>query len=145
MDEISAVCSCTNGRQLTPEEQVELAKMVARDREVRAHEAAHLAAAGALANGVEYDYEMGPDGRLYAVGGKVNVTVSSSGTPEEALAKAQQLRAAASAPADPSGQDLSVIAKASALEADATRRIAKERETGDSPATVPFGRFERTA
>jgi hypothetical protein len=42
----------------------------ARDREVRAHEAAHAAAGGALAGVPHYDYVTGPDGRRYAAGGE---------------------------------------------------------------------------
>jgi len=49
----------------------ELAKLKARDREVRAHEAAHTAAAGSLAKGgPSFTFQRGSDGRLYAVGGE---------------------------------------------------------------------------
>jgi len=42
-----------------------------RDREVRAHEMAHVAAgAGVVTSGASYSYETGPDGRRYAVGGE---------------------------------------------------------------------------
>ncbi len=134
MDGIRAIDGVNGGEQLTAEEQAEVAKLAARDREVRAHEAQHLAAAGSLASGVEYTYEMGPDGKMYAVGGEVKIVVSSGGTPEEALARARQLRAAANAPADPSGQDMAVSAKASAMEADALQKIAEKNAEPDRTA-----------
>ena len=75
-----------------------------RDREVRAHELAHLAVAGALAiSGPAYDFERGPDGQLYAVGGEVHIDTSAeAGDPEATLDKARQIRSAALAPAQPS-------------------------------------------
>lgn len=145
MDEIGAVRSISGSQQLSPDERAELAKLAARDREVRMHEAAHLATAGSFANGVEYEYEMGPDGKLYAVGGKVKISVPKGGSPEERLARARQLRAAASAPAEPSAQDMSVMAKASAMEAEALEDIAKERSESSDSSPAAFGRFDRLA
>lgn len=127
MDGVSAIGAVNGGKKLTAEEMAEVAKLAARDREVRAHEAQHAAAAGGMASGTQYDYEMGPDGKMYAVGGKVQMTVSSGRTPEETLAKARQLRAAANAPADPSGQDMAVAARASQMEAEALQKIAAKQ------------------
>jgi hypothetical protein len=124
MDIVTAIGAVSGNQQLTADEMTEVAKLAARDREVRIHEAQHAAAAGGMASGVQYDYEMGPDGKMYAVGGKVQITVAPGQTPEETLAKARQLRAAADAPADPSGQDLSVSARASEMEAKALQQIA---------------------
>ena len=112
--------------ELTPAERAEVAKLAERDREVRAHEAAHMAAAGSMAGGVSYTYEMGPDGRMYAVGGEVKIHVPSSSSPEDALEKARQLREAAGAPSDPSGQDMAVASKASQMEARAMQQIARK-------------------
>ena len=150
MDEISAISAVGSGKQLTPEQQRQIEKLAARDRDVRAHEAAHMAVAGALASGVEYTYQLGPDGKLYAVGGKVEVSIPLGLTPEEELAEARQLRAAADAPTDPSGQDMAVAAKASQLEAGAQQEIAKEHakpahgKPGSAPQN-PFHRLDRTA
>lgn len=127
MDGVSVIGAVNGGKQLTAEEMAEVAKLAARDREVRIHEAQHAAAAGGMASGVQYDYEMGPDGKMYAVGGKVRMTVTPGQTPEETLAKARQLRAAANAPADPSGQDLAVAARASQMEAEALQKIARRQ------------------
>ncbi|HET6282842.1 MAG TPA: putative metalloprotease CJM1_0395 family protein [Polyangia bacterium] len=114
-------------RELTPQDQDTVRKLQARDAEVRAHEAAHMAAAGGHGSGASYDYQMGPDGRRYAVGGEVQVTVPSGGSPEEMLRNAQTMRAAALAPADPSSQDLAVAAQAAQMEVQAHRQKDAER------------------
>ena len=114
--------------QAEREEQVEIRELQARDREVRAHEAAHLAAAGALAQGgPSFTFQRGPDGQLYAVGGEVSIDTSPGRTPEETIAKAAQIRAAALAPAEPSGADLAVAAAAAQLAAEAQRELAAQR------------------
>jgi hypothetical protein len=137
MDEISAISGVTGGDKLTSEQEAKVKKLAARDREVRAHEAAHLAAAGALAGGVEYTYELGPDGKLYAVGGKVRISVPPGLTPEQRLAAARELLAAAEAPVDPSSQDMAVAAKAARMEAEALQRIAEKREQFNPTTSGP--------
>ncbi|MDR0564474.1 MAG: hypothetical protein LBG78_06010 [Azoarcus sp.] len=111
-------------------------EMKATDRAVRAHEAAHMAAGGNLVtSGASYTYETGPDGQRYAVGGEVGIDTSKGRTPEETLARAEQIRAAALAPADPSGQDRAVAAAAAKMAADARAEIARanlEKGTGTS-------------
>jgi len=107
---------------------LEVAQLKSTDQQVRSHEAAHLAAAGSLASGgAQFTYEAGPDGTRYAVGGEVNISVSEGRTPEETLQRAEQIRRAALAPADPSAQDLSVAAMASEMEAKARQQIASEQ------------------
>ncbi len=109
-------------------------QLKARDREVRAHEQAHVAAAGGLAQGgPSYTFQYGPDGQAYAVGGEVNIDTSAGRTPEETIAKAKQIRAAALAPADPSGQDRAVAAAAAQLEAQAQQEIAQAALSGLNP------------
>ena len=90
---------------------------------------AHLAAAGSLAiGGPTYTYQRGPDGVLYAVGGQVNIDTSAvPGDPEATLEKAQRIRAAALAPAEPSSQDLRVAAQAAQLAVQARAEISQER------------------
>ncbi|MGC3996013.1 MAG: putative metalloprotease CJM1_0395 family protein [Anaeromyxobacter sp.] len=112
--------------ELSPEEQLAVTQLVARDREVRAHEAAHMAAGGALAGGASFSYQTGPDGRSYAVGGEVPIRMSAGRTPDETIAIARQIRRAALAPANPSGQDLSVAAAAASMEQAAQARKAAE-------------------
>lgn len=108
--------------ELSPEAQAEVDALKKADAEVRAHEAAHLAAAGGLARGgASFTYKVGPDGRRYAVAGEVQLDASPvPGDPEATLAKAQRLRAAALAPGSPSPQDRAVAAAASALAARAS-------------------------
>ena len=103
--------------------------MAARDREVRAHEQAHLAAAGALARGgISLTTERGPDGRYYAVAGEVSIdTAPVAGDPQATIAKAQRIRRAAHAPAEPSAQDRRVAAQASAMEMRARAELAAQR------------------
>ncbi len=116
-------------QQLQSEEQRMLRELRARDREVRAHEAAHMAAGGSLVRGgPSYTYQRGPDGRAYAIGGEVKLDVSRvPGDPEATLEKAEQIRSAALAPADPSPQDLRVAANANQLAARARIDIAIQR------------------
>jgi len=108
------------------EEARELQKLAARDREVRAHEAAHAAVGGRLAGSPSYTYEAGPNGQRYAVAGEVNIdTRSGSQDPEKIIEKAQQVRRAALAPAQPSARDMAVAAEASAMEAAARSELRR--------------------
>jgi hypothetical protein len=104
----------------------EIARLKKRDQEVRAHEQAHVAAGGRyVKGGASYSYSTGPDGRRYATGGEVSIDTSPGRTPEETIQKAQAIRAAALAPAQPSGQDLSVASAASSMEAAARAQLAQ--------------------
>ncbi|MCW9048186.1 MAG: putative metalloprotease CJM1_0395 family protein [Gammaproteobacteria bacterium] len=106
-----------------------LRQLRARDREVRAHEAAHTAAGGSLVRGgPSYTFQTGPDGRSYAVGGEVQLDVSAvPNNPQATLAKASQIRAAALAPANPSAQDVRVAANANQLASRARIDLAVQR------------------
>lgn len=109
-------------------EQKQIQDLAARDREVRAHEQAHAAVAGQYAGSPTYSFVRGPDGVSYAVGGSVEVDTSPiPGDPEATLRKAQQLRRAANAPAEPSSQDGRVAAQAAKMELEARAELrAKE-------------------
>lgn len=116
--------------ELTPEQQAQIDKLKATDTKVRQHEQAHLAAAGGLAtSGPTYTYQRGPNGVNYAVGGEVNIDTSPGATPQETIAKAQRIQAAALAPADPSGQDRSVAARAGQMERDARAQLEQAYAT----------------
>lgn len=115
-------------QELTPEERRVINELQARDTQVRAHEMAHLAAAGGIATGgASYTYQRGPDGRMYAVGGEVPISVSGGRTPEETVQKMRQVAAAAMAPADPSPQDYAVAASARQKEMKALAQMKKEQ------------------
>ncbi len=107
----------------------ELQGLKTRDREVRAHEMGHLAAAGPHARGgPSYDYERGADGRQYAVGGHVNIdTTPVPGNSEATLRKAETVRRAALAPAEPSPQDRRVAVDAVSMATEARMEIAAEQ------------------
>jgi len=126
------------GRELTEEEQRVVAKLKQLDREVRIHEQAHAAAAGQYAiGGPIYHYEKGPDGRRYAIGGEVRLdTAPIPGEPEATIAKMQQIRAAAMAPADPSGQDQRVAEQARNIEALARRDQNAQTQARSSGRTA---------
>ena len=113
--------------EMTPEQQQKVAEMQARDQEVRTHEMAHVMAGGAyVTSGPSYEYEVGPDGKGYAVGGSVGIDTSPvSGDPEATIAKMQTVAAAALAPAKPSGQDQKVAAAARQAEAKARAELAQ--------------------
>lgn len=120
---------------LTPEEEAVVREMKQTDAKVRAHELAHLAAGGQYASGPSYEFERGPDGGLYAVAGEVHIDTSPvPGDPEATIAKANQVRAAALAPGDPSAQDRSVANAAAQLAARASVEAGKQQrgETGEN-------------
>jgi hypothetical protein len=127
---------------LSEAEQRQVAELKERDREVRAHEMAHVAAgAGLVTRGASYTYQTGPDGQRYAIGGEVGIDTSPGRTPEETLAKAERIRAAALAPAEPSGQDRQVAAQASRMAVDARLEIARrEFEQGCAGTQAPATR-----
>ena len=109
------------GETLSKEERKEVEGLRERDREVRAHEQAHASTGGSyIRGGIQYEYQTGPDGRRYAVGGEVSIDTSPvSGDPQKTIQKAQQVRRAAMAPAEPSGADRQAAAAASRMEAEA--------------------------
>ncbi|WP_339720531.1 putative metalloprotease CJM1_0395 family protein [uncultured Paraglaciecola sp.] len=108
-------------------QQQQLTELKQRDAEVRAHEQAHASLGGQYAHPPQYEYERGPDGKRYAVEGEVSIDISKASTPEETIRKAQQVRAAALAPAEPSAQDLRVATEASKMALEARTEIATER------------------
>lgn len=113
-------------RQQAERDQIQ--ELAARDREVRAHEQAHAAIAGQYGSSPTYSFVRGPDGVSYAVGGEVKIDTSPiPGDPEATLRKAQQLRRAANAPAEPSSQDASVAAQAAQMEQQARAELSEQQ------------------
>lgn len=125
------------------EQQVQqvINQLKARDTEVRAHEMAHLAAAGSYARGgMSFTYQTGPDGKRYAIGGEVGIdTFPVSGDPEATLQKEMVIQTVALAPAEPSAQDQKVAQSAIKMMAQARMEISMQalekqraiREGGD--------------
>lgn len=116
-------------KELSKEEKQEVKELKKRDSEVKAHEAAHVAAGGQyVKGGASFEYQTGPDGRKYAVGGEVPIDVSPvSGDPSATIRKMQVVKAAALAPAQPSGADVAIAAKATAEAGKAQAELMKEK------------------
>ncbi|AZN35579.1 putative metalloprotease CJM1_0395 family protein [Iodobacter ciconiae] len=131
-----------NGSSLSESELAAIEKMAKRDREVRQHELAHLAAAGGLAtSGATYSMQTGPDGKQYAMGGEVKIDVSPGRSPEETLSKARIIQAAALAPAEPSGADRAIAAAAATMAQSAQAEIAK-RGPAEQKLAARYGQNE---
>ncbi|MBN2025044.1 MAG: hypothetical protein JW809_19865 [Pirellulales bacterium] len=131
--------------QLTLDERRQVLELAAVDREVRAHEQAHLSVAGPYAKGgARFEYQEGPDGRRYAVGGEVALDTSPEADPEDTIRKAQVIRAAALAPAEPSAQDRRVAAAAANMESTARAELARQQKS-DGLSTSEEERTEDAA
>ena len=126
-DQTSGPSSAAAGN-LTEQEMQIVDKLQARDREVRAHEQAHKAVGGQYAGAISFSYQSGPDGRRYAVGGEVPIDVSPiPGDPQATIAKMTIVKAAATAPAQPSTQDIMVAAEASRILMEAQNELMLEK------------------
>lgn len=118
----------SKAKELTAQEQQQVLQLQQIDRQVRAHEQAHLSVGAELARGgASFSYQTGPDQQRYAVAGEVSIDVSPAGTPQETIPKAEHIRAAALAPADPSAQDQSVAAQAERMASETRMEIAALR------------------
>ncbi|GAB2184689.1 putative metalloprotease CJM1_0395 family protein [Roseibium sp. LAB1] len=123
-----------DGDGLDQAEEKQVEKLKQRDQEVRAHEQAHARVGGAYSGAPSYTFQQGPDGKRYAIGGEVQIDTSRERTPEATIRKMQVVIRAATAPADPSSQDLKVAqqARAQISEAQAEVRQKKSEElSGD--------------
>lgn len=127
-----------NIHELNPEQLRQLQILKARDREVKNHEQAHLNAAGDIAiSGASFQYVTGPDGQRYAVGGEVSIDTSAvANDPAATLRKAEIIRRAALAPAQPSSQDYRVAAQATAMANKASVELMKSRQNPHSSGSL---------
>lgn len=133
-------------KELSPEEQKRVQELKQIDAKVRAHEMAHLAAGGGLVRGgASFTYEIGPDGKQYAVAGEVKIDMSANpDDPEGAIQKMQQVRRAALAPADPSPQDRSVAQQASNIESQMRAKLLEEKSKAMGKFTNIYKNFNNT-
>lgn len=123
-------------KSYTSEEQQKISELAARDREVRAHEAAHASVGGIYAGAPSYNFARGPDGKNYAVSGEVSIDVSPvAGNPQATIDKAQIVRRAALAPAQPSLQDRAVASAAIALEQSARQELQMQNNSREASPT----------
>lgn len=128
--DLSATARDAMGEPLSKAERKQVDALKKRDREVRNHEEAHQRVGGQYASAPSYEYQQGPDGKNYAVGGQVQIdTAPVEGDPDATIAKMEIVKRAALAPAKPSGQDRAVAAKADAVAQQAQQeKMEMERE-----------------
>ncbi len=135
-----------DGEVLSQQEQAQLAELKKVDRAVRAHEQAHMAAAGSLVTrGVSLSYEKGADGNRYAVAGEVSIDTSRETEPADTIAKMRNVRAAALAPVDPSPQDRKVAAAAMVTMTDAMNELQLARSAAEGGGGVVGQAAEKLA
>ncbi|MFW5807954.1 MAG: putative metalloprotease CJM1_0395 family protein [Spirochaetota bacterium] len=110
-----------------------------RDTEVRAHEASHAAGNGILTIGTpRFTYQIGPDGKAYAIGGQVTLATMPARDPQAAEQNAKNLKDAALSVSDPSVQDLAAAASADAMISEARAAAARYRENDLSAEKSPL-------
>jgi len=117
-----------NPQELSEDEKRLVKDLQARDSEVKAHESAHQAAGGGNTGPASFSYQQGPDGKMYAIGGEVSISIKGGSTPQEQIANARAIIAAAMAPANPSSQDFAVANSAKMMEMKAEQKLAKEQQ-----------------
>jgi hypothetical protein len=142
---VSGASGSNTAGQLSAEEQRQVQQLQALDREVHAHEQAHMRVGRELVRGAaSYSYQQGPDGKQYAIGGEVRIdTTSVPGDPEATETKAYHIRDTALAPLQPSNQDRAVASIASRMAQEARVEIQRQqraeaeqayRQTASTPA-----------
>lgn len=128
---VSASQATTHQSSDKSSQQVEADKAVTqtlakRDREVKNHERIHASIGGAFASAPNFNYQKGPDGQLYAVGGDVSIDTSAvAGDPRATLEKAQVIIRAALSVSEPSVQDRRVAAQARVMATEAQAEMAQ--------------------
>ncbi|KAA3615399.1 MAG: hypothetical protein DWQ05_13670 [Calditrichaeota bacterium] len=134
-DHVQKEVKNTGTKQLSAEDKNAVDTLKSRDREVRIHEQAHIAAAGGYATGgARFTFEVGPDGKRYATGGEVSIDTSAiPDDPAATIRKMNTVRKAALAPMNPSAADRAIAASASSTAAKARGEMANEN--GEESAT----------
>lgn len=127
-------------------EQREIRELQVRDQEVRAHEQAHAIVGGRYASAPSYQYQQGPDGKRYAVGGEVQIDLAPvPGDPAATVQKMQQVKAAALAPAEPSAADRSIAAEAGQRLLQAQAELIAEKAPLTNAAASDSGTTEEAS
>ena len=118
------------------EDEEEIAELEEQDEEVKTEQSKQLSAVGQYATGVVYEYEVGPDGEIYAVDGHVSVDTSSiEGDPKASIQKARALKAAMMSGSEFSSSEAAVVQEASQMEAEAMAEIAAENSKASESAS----------
>ncbi len=127
-----------DGHELSMEEIQRVLELEERDKEVRAHEQAHMAAGGQyVRGGASFKYETGPDGKKYAVAGEVTIDTSEEKDPEATIRKMETVRRAALAPAHPSSKDRAVAAEAGQKAQRAAEKLARMQRQAQEEHSGP--------
>ena len=130
----SAPAETSARRQL--DETAQLSEFRRIDRQVRAHEQAHARVGGPHAGPPQYTFERGPDGRNYAVAGRVDIDLSPvPGDPEATIEKMETVQAAALAPLNPSAQDRRVAAQARSQAIRAEQELTQQQTQPNSESS----------
>lgn len=120
--------SNTDAEGLTEEEQEQVKELKQTDQEVRQHEQSHKNAAGPYGGAISYETVTGPDGREYAVAGRVDIDLSPvPGNPEATIRKMEIVERAALAPAEPSPEDMQVARAAQQARQQAQAELAEQQ------------------
>lgn len=127
----------STAKELSPEQRRQIAELARIDREVRAHEAAHLrVGAGVVTSGANFSYVYGPDGKSYAVAGEVGIDTSPEEEPEANIDKGQRIQVVALAPAEPSPQDYQIAAVGERIEQLGYSGVAKQQALEQTEKTI---------
>ncbi|MGE4279405.1 MAG: putative metalloprotease CJM1_0395 family protein [Magnetospirillum sp.] len=119
------------GKELSQAEEQKLKELKDTDRAVRIEERHHAAVAGAYGGTPQYQYVQGPDGKYYAVAGKVDVGVPQGASPEQAERAHKAIAAAATSVSTPSSADFNAAAQAGRLAAQAYGKADEKYKRGD--------------
>lgn len=136
------VDSATGARKITRIEQQEVARLAQVDAYARAHERAHSIAGGPFVGMPHFSYQRGPDGKMYAVDGRVSIDAKPLPTPEATVRKMQMVIRAALAPLQPSGDDMIVASIAQQTLLQAKAEIAARHETTPETPSGPHARVD---
>lgn len=121
--------------ELSAEEKQIIAQLQQRDRAVRNEEERHAATAGQYAGEPQYTFRRGPDGKMYAVDGRVPIRPGNAASSEEQEKALRRVQAAAASVQLPSSGDLAAVAGAAtslaAQESGATTSNAEKRQEAE--------------
>jgi len=88
-----------------------LEKFKKTDLDIRSHEQAH-ATIGVTTSPISYNYQQGPDGKMYAIGGSVRLDTSIPDDPKAAMEKMDRIKDAVTGVDNPSGADMAISTQA---------------------------------
>lgn len=113
----------------TNETDPTLEELKNRDRDVIKHEEDHYSTGREFADGKpEYDFQIGPDGKRYRIGGHVNINMSEiEGDPKATIRKAEIIKMSSLAPDEPSSQDYMVAGQADQMKTKAMQELSKQQ------------------